>query len=75
MEHDLNLIKLILENIEPQNEEQKRIKLYLETHRGNCEEYIAKSTKYKERVICLKSIYHSIMADLLHEICQQIYVN
>ena len=28
MEHNLNLIKLILENIEPQNEEQKRIKLY-----------------------------------------------
>ena len=40
MEHDLNLIKLISESIEPQNEEQKRIKLYLETHRGNCEEYI-----------------------------------
>lgn len=37
MEHDLNLIKLISENIEPQNKEQKRIKLYLETHRGNCE--------------------------------------
>lgn len=75
MEYNLDLMKLILENIEPKNEEQKRIKLYLETHRGNCEEYIIKSTKYKERVICLKSIYHSIMSDLLYEIHQQIYVN
>ncbi len=72
MNEELDVIKLIIDNMELQNEEQKRIKLYLETHRGNCEEYITKSTKYKERLICLKAIYHSITTDLLYEISQKI---
>ena len=74
MEYELDIIKLILEDIKPQIEEQSRIKLYLETHQGNCQEYITKSLKYKERTICLNSIYHAIKADLLHDICEQIYV-
>ena len=49
MEYELDIIKLILEDIKPQTEEQSRIKLYLETHQGNCQEYITKSLKYKER--------------------------
>ena len=72
MEYESNLIEIILQNYEPETEEQKRIKLYLQTHKNNCSEYITKSTKYKERVICLKSIYHSITSDLFHEILQQI---
>ena len=32
MEYELDIIKLILEDIKPQTEEQSRIKLYLETH-------------------------------------------
>lgn len=72
MEYETNLIEMILQNYKPKTEEQERIKLYLQTHKANCSEYITKSTKYKERVICLKSIYHSIKADLFHEIVQQI---
>ena len=72
MEYETNLIEMILQNYEPQTEEQERIKLYLQTHKNNCSEYITKSMKYKERVICLKSLYHSIKTDLFHEIVQQI---
>ena len=38
IDYEIDLIKLILEDIKPKNEEQERIKLYLETHKGNCEE-------------------------------------
>ena len=69
---DLNIIDLILQDFEPSSENHERIKLYLETHKGNCDNYISTSSKYKERVICLKSIYHSIKLDLLRDICQQI---
>lgn len=72
MEYETNLIEMILQNYEPKTEEQERIKIYLQMHKNNCSEYITKSTKYKERVICLKSIYHSIKADLFYEILQQI---
>ena len=69
---DLNIIDLILQDFKPLSEEHERIKLYLELHKGNCDNYISTSSKYKERVICLKSIYHSIKLDLLKDICQQI---
>lgn len=70
---DINIIELILQEFKPKSEEHERIKLYLATHKGECDYYIEKSSKYKERVVCLKSIYHSIKLDLLHDICQQIY--
>lgn len=72
-DYEIDLINLILEDIKPKNEEQERIKLYLKTHKGNCEEYIQKSSKYKERVICLKALYHLLKTDLLSEICGLLY--
>ena len=70
---EINVIDLILQEFKPKSDEHKRIKLYLETHKGNCDYYISNSSKYKERVVCLKSIYHSIKLDLLSDICKQIY--
>lgn len=69
---DLNIIELIIQEFKPSTEEHKRIKLFLETHKGTCDNYIEKSSKYKERIICLKSIYQSIKLDLLHDIHIQI---
>lgn len=69
---DLNIIELILQEFKPTSEEHERIKLYLETHKGNCDYYISNSSKYKDRIVCLKSIYHSIKSDLLNDICRQI---
>lgn len=70
---DLNIIELILQEFKPTSEEHERMKLYLETHKGNCNYYISNSSKYKDRIICLKSIYHSIKLDLLNDICIQIH--
>lgn len=73
IDYEIDLINLILEDIKPKNEEQERIKFYLETHKGNCEEYIQKSSKYKERIICLTALYHSLKTDLLSEIYGLLY--
>ena len=70
---DLNIIELILQEFKPTSEEHERMKLYLETHKGNCNYYISNSSKYKDRIICLKSIYHSIKLDLLNDIYIQIH--
>lgn len=70
---ELDIIKVILQEFQPISEEQERIKFYLETHKGNCEYYISNNSKYKERLACLKSMYHSIKVDLLGDICREIY--
>jgi hypothetical protein len=70
---DLNLIEVILQDFKPTSEEHEMIKLYLETHKEDCDYYISHNLRYKERVITLKSIYHSIKVDLLGDICRKIY--
>lgn len=70
---DLDVIELISQEFKPTSEEHERIKFYLETHKGECDYYISNSSRYKERVACLKSIYHSIKVDLLGDICRKIY--
>ena len=69
---ELDIIELILNDFVTTSEEQQRIKFFLETHKSNCSNYINNSSKYKERVICLKSIYHSIKTDLLRDISEEI---
>ena len=69
---EIDITDIILQEFQPVTEEQEKIKLYLQTHKGNCEEYITTSSKYKKRVICIKSIYHSIKVDLLADINIQI---
>ena len=70
---ELDIIKIILEEFKPTSEVQERIKFYLETHKRNCDYYISNNSKYKERLSCLKSMYHSIKVDLLGDICREIY--
>lgn len=70
---NLDIIELILKDFEPQTEEHERIKLYLQAHKSRCENYIAESTKYKERVALLQSTFRTIEVDLLADICRQIY--
>lgn len=70
---DLDLIEVILHDFKPTKEEHERIRLYLETHKGDCDYYISNSSRYKERVYALKSIYNSIKIDLLGDICRKVY--
>lgn len=70
---DLNIVDLILQEFNPTSEEHERIKFYIETHKGDCDYYLSNSSKYKERLICLKSIFHSIKSDLLSDVCKKVY--
>ena len=62
---DLDIVEIILNNIPQNNEIQERIKLYIETHKSNCNDYIY--TKYKE-MIYFNSIFKSIRSGLGSEI-------
>lgn len=63
---DLDIVEIILNNIPQNNEIQERIKLYIETHKSNCNDYIY--TKYKEEMIYFNSILKSIRSGLGSEI-------
>ena len=63
---DLDIVEIILSNIPQNSEIQKRIKLYIETHKSNCNDYIY--TKYKEEMIYFNSILKSIRSGLGSEI-------
>ena len=65
-EENLDIVEIILSNIPQNSEIQKRIKLYIETHKSNCNDYIY--TKYKEEMIYLNSIFKSIRSGLGSEI-------
>lgn len=67
------LIKSILQSFEPETEEQERLKLYLETHKGTCSDYIERSSKYKERLQYLATMYNCIKIDLLADISREIH--
>ena len=63
---DLDIVEIILNNIPQNNEIQERIKLYIETHKSNCNDYIY--TKYKEEMIYFNSMLKSIRSGLGSEI-------
>lgn len=65
-EDDLDIVEIILSNIPQNSEIQERIKLYIETHKSNCNDYIY--TKYKEEMIYFNSIFKSIRSGLGSEI-------
>lgn len=69
----LDIIECIINDFKPQTEEHERIKMYLRIHKSDCKYYISNSSKYKERMMAIKSIYHSIKIDLLSDICRKIY--
>ena len=59
---DLDIVEITLNNIPQNNEIQERIKLYIETHKSNCNDYIY--TKYKEEMIYFNSIFIIIISDI-----------
>lgn len=65
-EDDLDIVEIILSNIPQNSEIQKRIKLYIETHKSNCNDYIY--TKYRKESIYFNSIFKTLRAGLGSEI-------
>lgn len=65
-EGDLDIVELIINNMPEENELQVRIKLYMQTHKGNCNNFIY--SKYERETTFFNSILKSLSADLGSEI-------
>ena len=63
---NLDITKLIIENMPSETEIQSRIKLYMELHKGNCNNFIYE--KYKKETTYFNAIYKSLACDLGAEI-------
>ena len=65
-EDDLDIIELILKKMPTNNELQDRIKLYMQSHKTNCNEFIY--SQYKREATFFNTILKAIMCDLSAEI-------
>ena len=70
---ELDVVEMIMEELDYDVLPQGEYKLYMELHKSRCKEYVATSSKYKERVMLLQSMYKAIKADLLYD--EHIQVN
>jgi hypothetical protein len=65
-EKDLDIVELIIKNMPEENELQSRIKLYMQMHKTNCNNFIY--TKYEKETLFFNTILKSLMSDLSSEI-------
>ena len=71
METEIDIMKLIIERMPENTEEQKKIKLYMQSHKSNCNYFLYK--KYKKETTFLNTIIKSLMFELGREITNVIY--
>lgn len=74
MIEEIDIVEFMLHTIPNDTLEKQRIKLYLKTHKTDCNYYIFNDLKYKDRVICLTNIFKTVQADLCREVFNKIYV-
>ena len=65
-EEDIDIVEIMIKQIPEKTEIQKRIKLYMQTHKSNCNNYIYQ--KYEREPIFFNTILKSLTADLGREI-------
>lgn len=65
-ENDIDIVALILNNMPEDNQLQSRIKLYMQTHKSICNNFIY--SKYSKETIFFNAIFKSLMCDLSAEI-------
>ncbi len=65
-ENDIDIVQLIINNMPEENELQYRIKLYMQSHKRNCNDFIY--TKYSKETTFFNTILKSLSADLGLEI-------
>ncbi len=61
-ENDIDIVQLIIDNMPEGNELQCRIKLYMKSHKQNCNNFIY--TKYSKETTFFNTILKSLSADL-----------
>lgn len=69
-DEDIDIVELMIQNMPEETEEQIRIKLYMQTHKGNCNDFIY--TKYKKETTFFNTILKSLTVDLGREIISTI---
>jgi len=67
-EEDLDIVKIMIENMLEETELQMKIKFYMETHKTECNYFIYK--KYMKEVTFFNAIFKSLKADLGAEIAR-----
>lgn len=72
METDLDIIELILKGIKQDTEFNKKITFDINFNKHDYACYLKNSLKYKDKLICLLSIYKDIKVDLLSEVSRKL---
>ena len=67
-EGDIDIVELIINNMPTETETQRRIKLYMECHKSNCNNFVY--SKYQQETIMLNNVFKSLRADLGREILE-----
>ncbi|MBR2588099.1 MAG: hypothetical protein IKD77_02705 [Bacilli bacterium] len=67
-EEDLDIVKVILENMPEKNDTQLKIKLYMQIHKTICNEYVY--AHFGQRALLLNSVFKELRADLGREILE-----
>ncbi len=63
---DLDIVELIIKELPKETEVQERIKLYMQTHKSNCNNFIYE--KYEKETTFFNTILKALMLDLSAEI-------
>ncbi len=61
-ENDIDIVELIINNMPEENELQYRIKLYMQAHKQNCNDFIY--AKYSKETTFINATLKSLSADL-----------
>lgn len=69
-EDDIDIVGMILERLPEETKEQYEVKLYMKSHKSNCNYYIYE--RYKEETRFFNTILKSLMLDLGRDITLQI---
>lgn len=70
---NVDIAEIIINNMPQENEIQQRIKLYIETHKNNCNEFMY--NKYEKETMFLNTIIKTLRADLGADIVRVITNN
>ena len=65
-DNDLDIVELIIKTMPKENELQNRIKMYMETHKSNCNHFIY--AKYQRETTFFNTIFKALTSDLCAEI-------
>ena len=71
-ENDIDIVDLIISNMLEETEIQARIKLYMQTHKSNCNNFIY--SKFQKETTFFNTILKSLTSDLSFEIIKTLNI-